>query len=36
MRIFPGLTPNVIAECSAVTWDWLLKIHEVHEEASDG
>lgn len=29
MRIFPGLTPQTIAETPAVTWDWLLKIHEV-------
>lgn len=32
MRIFPGLTPSAIAETPAVTWDWLLKIHEVVDE----
>lgn len=29
MRAFPGLTPQVIDDTPAQTWDWLLRIHEV-------
>lgn len=34
MRAFPGLTPQTIADTPASTWDWLLKIHEAHEEVT--
>ena len=27
MQAFPGLSPEVIDETPAVTWDWLLAIH---------
>lgn len=29
MKAFPGLTPQTVDDTPALTWDWLLRIHEV-------